>query len=223
MIAYVLENIRKYIEANLKRTEMNVDGWNTVKLGAIEKDGQEAPGVYITLIRIEEEAAAKRPMAFHRSETDAYYANPDVNLNLYILISSQLQDYCISLDQLSKVIGILNGIQDLRSLTPPSGEEDGKTTETPENKVDNVRRFMQTLSMEMQSLSAEQHNSLWQTLGGKMLPSVCYKVRMITISDETNRLAAALIGKGGIRLDGEVKIASPGTETAFRTKGSKES
>ena len=31
MIAYVLENIRKYIEANLKRTEMNVDGWNILK------------------------------------------------------------------------------------------------------------------------------------------------------------------------------------------------
>jgi hypothetical protein len=37
----------------------------------------------------------------------------------------------------------------------------------------------------MVSLNAEQINHLWAVLGGKYFPSVLYKVRMLTIEDDT--------------------------------------
>jgi hypothetical protein len=45
----------------------------------------------------------------------------------------------------------------------------------------------------LQSPTAEQWNSMWQTLGGKVVPSVLYKVRMITISAISSNKEAKLV------------------------------
>lgn len=133
----------------------------TVDIGPIEKEGQVEKNLLITLVRAEEETSVKKQTAFHRiSETSGYYANPDVCLNLYILISSHAS-YDIALRQINNTIYFLNSIY----------PDDASISEE-----------MRRLSIELQSPTAEQWNSLWQTLGGKVVPSVLYKVRMITIS-----------------------------------------
>ncbi|HNZ44274.1 MAG TPA: Pvc16 family protein, partial [Bacteroidales bacterium] len=43
---------------------------------------------------------------------------------------------------------------------------------------------LESLIVELFSLSLEQNNSLWQTLGNKMVPSVMYKVKMVSIQDD---------------------------------------
>ena len=47
----------------------------------------------------------------------------------------------------------------------------------------------------MVSMNSEQVNHLWATLGGKYLPSVLYKVRMLTIEDDTAGLQVETIGR----------------------------
>lgn len=132
----------------------------TVEIGPIEKDGQVEKNLLITLVRTEEETSVKKQTSFHRiSETSGYYANPDVCLNLYFLISSHAS-YDIALRQINNTVYFLNSIY----------RED-----------DSISDEMKALSIELQSPTAEQWNSLWQTLGGKVVPSVLYKVRMITI------------------------------------------
>lgn len=204
MIAYVLENIREYIEIHLQSAGQN--NWDHAWLGAIDRDGQESEGIYISLLRIEEETTTKKQTTFYRTDKNSgYYAHPEVNVNLYILISSYIQDYTTSLHQLSIVIQALNQVQE---LTAPHEAESVRETQEKalETKAEKVRKFMQTLSIEMLSLNAEQHNSLWQTLCGKMQPSVCYKVRMITINDKNNK-EAALVQK--VQLKGKLHV-SPG-------------
>jgi len=44
-------------------------------------------------------------------------------------------------------------------------------------------------------MNSEQVNHLWATLGGKYLPSVLYKVRMLTIEDDTAGLQVETIGR----------------------------
>lgn len=141
-----------------------------VKLGPIEKEGQIEEDLLITLVRIEEETSVKKQNAQLQTENNKrYYANPNVCLNLYILISSHAS-YEIALQQISETIAYLNSIYHGRnSLSEGKGEG-----EKPDIRDLN-------LSIELQSPTAEQWNSLWQTLGGKMVPSVLYKVRMITI------------------------------------------
>ena len=47
--------------------------------------------------------------------------------------------------------------------------------------------------MELYTMNFEQVNHLWSTLGGKYLPSVLYKMKMIVISDEANQVGGGLI------------------------------
>jgi hypothetical protein len=42
------------------------------------------------------------------------------------------------------------------------------------------------LSLDLFSLNFEQINHLWSTIGGKYFPSALYKVRLVTIEDQTN-------------------------------------
>ena len=156
-----LNTIKTYLEQRFIAAGCN---WQ-VKLGPIEKEGQTEEDLLITLLRVEEETSVKQPTAFHRtSDISGHYANPDVCLNLYILISSHAS-YEVALKQINDTIYYLNSIYH------------------EENLLDNdMMRSIIKLSIELQSPNAEQYNSLWQTLGGKVVPCVIYKVRMITIS-----------------------------------------
>jgi hypothetical protein len=42
-------------------------------------------------------------------------------------------------------------------------------------------RSIEKLTTELQSLSYEQLNQIWAFIGGKQLPSVIYKVRMVSL------------------------------------------
>lgn len=186
MIESTLDNIRKYLESKFE--EANRGDWK-VYLGGIDKNESMEGGLYITLLRIEEETSLKKQTSFHRvTEDEGYYANPDICVNLFVLVSSHAENYNTALMQISTTIGLLNNIYDF-------AEKDAKTIEEKEKNEMNNKVFesVKALSVEFQSLNAEQNNSMWQTLGCKVVPAVCYKIRMITISDEMNRVAVPLI------------------------------
>jgi hypothetical protein len=42
-------------------------------------------------------------------------------------------------------------------------------------------------------MNFEQVNHLWSTLGGKYLPSVLYKMKLVTIADQDNQIEGGLI------------------------------
>lgn len=156
-----LTTIKNYLKQKFGQQKYSL-GWE-VELGPIEKEGQVEKSLFITLVRSEEETSVKQPNAKLRvdpGDKKHYYVNPDVCLNLYILISSHAE-YGLALQQIHDTIYYLNSIY----------PDDASLSEE-----------MKRLSIELQSPTAEQWNSLWQTLGGKVVPSVLYKVRMITIS-----------------------------------------
>jgi hypothetical protein len=69
-----------------------------------------------------------------------------------------------------------------------------KNVFTPQNTLpDNGLTFdpsVEKVIVDMVSMNAEQVNHLWATLGGKYLPSVLYKMRTITIEDDTPGILA---------------------------------
>ena len=151
----ILTSIQNYLKNSLQTPEFN---HINVGLAPIKKDGQENDDeITITLLRIEEETSRKPQSVYHYVKEDDKLikkANPDVCLNLYILIVSHAQDYETALLEISKVIYWMNSFQSKDCI------------------------------VELQTLSAEQNNSLWQTLGVEIKPAVVYKVRMVTISSE---------------------------------------
>lgn len=168
----ILLILRDYLDNCFRKKENgNSDSCHVdVSLAPIEKEGQgEGEDIVITLLRVEEETSRKQqsPFRYAVDERDgkkkvvSKNVNPDVCLNLYVLITSHAQKYDTALAQISDVIYWMNNI----------------------NYKDNSNEISaNSLQVELQSLTSEQHNSMWQTLGGKMVPSVVYKVRMVTIT-----------------------------------------
>lgn len=167
MLKQTLEAIQSYLlEKMYPSSEYQLNG---IYLDAIQKDVSQKEGLCITLLHVEEETSRKQqsPFRYAMDERDgkkkvvSKNVNPDVCLNLYVLITSHAQDYGTSLAQISDVIYWMNNIN---------------------YRDDSNEISANGLHVELQSLTTEQHNSMWQTLGGKMVPSVVYKVRMVTIA-----------------------------------------
>jgi hypothetical protein len=93
--------------------------------------------------------------------------NPEMKINLYVMFAANLSIYSEALKYLSLIISffqVKNTFQyaELTDLDDIEG------------------RFI----FDLHSLGFEQQNHLWGTLGMKYIPSVMYKVSMISIHDD---------------------------------------
>jgi len=133
--------------------------------------------IVITLVNIEEESTLKNQPALKRPLIDnAVYRNPPVFLNLYVLFASNYSgnDYGLALRRLSYIIRFLQGKNSFASSSSVTG---GSLDLTEDDVVD--LKF----TMELYTLTFEQINHLWGSLGGRQMPSVMYKLRLVAISD----------------------------------------
>ena len=183
MLKSTLENIRQYLEKKIEKA-----GYSDikVKLDSITKDGDNS-GLYLSLLRIEEETSIK-PQTVYRyqdGKTAGKVTNPDVCLNLFVLVSAFTKDYGTGLQLISDVIYWINTID--HSVTEVSNPSDSNDT-SYKGKVPSVNE----LSIELQSLNMEQTNSLWQTIGTKIVPAVVYKIRMLRIAEPSSTNAQAV-------------------------------
>lgn len=171
MIRETLYSLKDYLEKKM-------GGNATVELDMLRKepDTQEHD-IIITLLHIEEETSRKSQSFYwpappsdgqsgSKTHADKVIKSPDVDLNLEILISSHASKYESALKQISSVISIMNSI---------------KTAPRPENMSDKTFAVIKSLNISLVNKTFEQHLSMWQTLGGSIVPSVVYKVRAITI------------------------------------------
>ena len=183
MLKSTLENIRQYLEKKIEKA-----GYSDikVKLDSISKDGDNS-GLYLSLLRIEEETSIK-PQTVFRYQNDRITGkatNPDICLNLFVLVSAFTKDYGTGLQLISDVIYWVNTID--HSVTEVSNPSDSNDN-SYKSKIPSVSE----LSIELQSLNMEQTNSLWQTIGTKIVPAVVYKIRMLRIAEPTSTNAQAV-------------------------------
>lgn len=122
---------------------------------------------FITLVNIEEDRISKSPENYIRQGSETIYKNPKIYLNLYVLFAVNLSSYTESLKRLSFIIQFF---QYQNVFTPLS---------SPDLPVG-----VEKLIMDLNTLSFQDMNNLWGILGSKYLPSVMYKMRMISISEE---------------------------------------
>ncbi|HRO45258.1 DUF4255 domain-containing protein [Agriterribacter sp.] len=136
--------------------------------------------IVFTLVNIEEESTLKNN-AFVKKEfaSVAQYENPPVFLNLYLLVtacnkSADNNSYTDALERLSLVIAFFQSKNSFSSGGSVSGGTPSFTNED---------LLQLTIRHEMYTLSFEQVNHLWGTLGGKQMPFVLYKLRLIAITE----------------------------------------
>jgi Pvc16 N-terminal domain len=154
------------------------DGNDEVVLGNISfADPYQSSGgvsdikdkVVLTLVNIEEEKTMRNLPKSVPSGTGYNYQNPPVILNLYVLFSanyhSNANSYGKCLVYISDVIAFF---QSKKVFT---------TTNTPALADKSIDRLI----FDLYTLSFEQMNHLWAVLGGKYMPSVLFKVRLLEV------------------------------------------
>lgn len=142
-----------------------------IKLSPVLNDKNETQkqenSLLMSLINIEEERVVKSQKATMEVNGNRIaYINPPIKLNLFVLISANFTTYESGLEYLSGVIKYFQSKSVFNHDNTPS-----------------LDSSIEKLIIELYSLSFEQQNHLWGALGAKYVPSVVYKVRMLTVQE----------------------------------------
>lgn len=150
-----------------------------------ENSGDFSNKVVITLVNTEEESTLKNSSNVVRTSAGVKYKEPPVYLNLYILVTAtlgqDLQDaYEFALYRLSLVIQFFQTRKSFTSQNSPFSTITGDANISEEDKE------QLKLNVELYTLTFEQINHLWGSLGGKQMPFAMYKIRLVKIQEDTS-------------------------------------
>jgi len=165
-LSFLLDQLNGYLGTRYESTEPHA-----VLSSLSNLDGTIPPGienkVVVSLVNIEREAAAVGSGAQMRPENGGYSRlSPPLTLNLYVLMSASFgNNYQEALKLLSAVLGYFQG----------------KPVFTAQNTEHPFPSGLERLTVEIVNLDMQGLNHLWGNIGGKYLPSVLYKVRMMTV------------------------------------------
>jgi hypothetical protein len=170
----MLESVLKFFSDEINaylQTQGGAPGTTPVKAsGIVGDDGKytiEDDHVAITIINLEEEAAAREQLP-HTTYQDGQTVTlePPLNLNLYLMFAARFTHY----DQAIKYMShILTFFQTRRVFT--------------REKYAAMNKSLSRLVVELQRVDYEQLNQIWAYIGAKHLPSVVYRVRMVTVQE----------------------------------------
>lgn len=166
-------------------------------IGLFETQNSEilADNIIMSVVNVEEESTLKNGVTFSRlPDGIARYNNRPVFLNLYVLFTANFpggvppnNNYIQSLQRLSRVIEFF---QSKNVFTPASA---AITLPPPLDDLTDPAIANLKLSMEIYTLTFEQINHLWGSLGGRQIPFVMYKVRLLMITGDATQREVPLI------------------------------
>lgn len=142
--------------------------------------------VVITLVNSEEESTLKNNGNTVRTINGYRYVEPAVFLNLYILVSAtlgkDLQDaYEFALHRLSSIVQFFQAKKSFTVKNSPF------TSISNDNNIPQEIKDQLRLNVELYTLTFEQINHLWGSLGGKQVPFAMYKIRLVKIQENTGQ------------------------------------
>ncbi len=143
--------------------------------------------VVLTLVNLDEESTLKNNQAHSVTPSGSIdYHNPPIYLNLYLLFSANYTNYATALIRQTQVMTFFQG----------------KNTFTLASSSGSPQTILATsdisLTLDLMSLSFEEVNHLWGSLGGKQFPSIVYRGRLVMVLDQR------LLDSGGIIEEVEV-------------------
>lgn len=143
--------------------------------------------IVITLVNIEEESALKNQSSVKRPFVkSAVYQNPPIYLNLYVLFTCNFSGdhYQLALRRLSYIIQF---VQSKNSFSAASSVA-ASTLDLSQVGVSDLE-----FTLELYTLTFEQINHLWGSLGGRQVPFVMFKMRLVAITDRSTVREVPLI------------------------------
>ncbi len=178
--SFIRDELGRYL---LSQNAVNIKG--DVLLGNIaflESQQNLSDKVVLSLVNIEEESALKNSRSYIKNVVNNTIesVSPTVHLNLYILFTATLSESDASIDEnyqkaLHRISGIIEFFQSKNVFTIQNSPG-FDTKDIQENQLSEIR-----LLPELYTLTFEQINHLWGSLGGKQSPFVMYKFRLVKI------------------------------------------
>jgi len=138
--------------------------------------------IVISLVNLEHETVMKS-MGNYITDGGKNFAKvaPSVKLNLYVLVSANYDssNYIESTKILSFIIGVLHTNPHFTKQTNPE-----------------MQSPIEKLTFEIFNLPINELSHIWSGIGAKYVPSIIYKVRMLTIQED--RIKKEIPGIGGL-------------------------
>ena len=152
-----------------------------------KKEELQVSNLAMTLVNIEEEQVLKNQNLYREtSQGTIAKTDPKIMVNLYVLISANFGDdefgYRESLKFISYVIAFFQSHRVFNSNTNPDLDSQ-----------------LEKLTVELYSLSFEQQNNLWSSLGAKLMTSVMYKIKLLAIYDDNIKMDAPPISEANLK------------------------
>lgn len=184
MIRTALEFIKKELETYFIEREQdpaNYSAGSVVDLQSIMlADGtlNINANSHITMMMVnaeEERREGKRPYYQPSDDKQFYKLNPPVELDICVLFAAHSNVYETALRDISNVAAFFqaNPVFD-QSRYPALNAAVNDPVAKPWQLIDR-------LSFNLHGLGFEQQNNMWGMIGSKYLPSLVYKIRMLTV------------------------------------------
>ena len=180
-LKFLADEINQYLlqKPNVVLNDMSLVMGNASRIFDTDQSNIEVSMInkgIISLVNVEEDRIAKQQENFTKTATGIIYKNPPVYLNLYVLFVMNHKSYSTALRWLSYIVQFFQYQNVFTPLTHPSLDE-----------------HIQKLAVDLYSQNFDQSNQLWNSLGGKYLPSVLYKIRQVTIDEDVTAKGGGVI------------------------------
>lgn len=176
-LEFILNDINQYLD-NKPLAQPNIEFTNFVgEEGCDITEGKVGFG----LINISEETTAKNlPHRIKQPNGQVKKINPEMRLNLHVLFAARRPKagYKEGLTDLSNVIAFFQGKKVFDRQNSPG-----------------LPQGISQLVFDMHSIALEDQSYLWGALTTNYLPSVIYKVRLVTIFDDVQLGASPQISQ----------------------------
>jgi hypothetical protein len=186
-----------YISTKINSAFFTPAGSPRVILGNIatlNDAGVAESNVLLSLINIEEEVLWRDPENYFKRDPSIVYKNPPMHFNTTIAFGAYLPNlnnlgtnYEGSIAKIQKVIGFFQRQNVFERTNFPD-----------------LPNGIEKLNFELVNLNLEQLHHLWSMLGGKYIPSVVYKMRMVAIDEALESAEAPWITQ--IIIDDKIKF-----------------
>jgi hypothetical protein len=173
VIASAMGLIARQLNEGLRRSLQTAED-PVVLSGLVDSDGGAAPQVTnklaIFLVNVERELSSRAPGRVDTSGSRIGLKPPPVNLNLLLMFAANFNsaNYAEALKFLAGTVAFFQARPVIDHRNSPELERD-----------------IERLVLELEPLSLTDLSNLWGILGGHYVPSVMYRVRMLTIDAES--------------------------------------
>lgn len=181
---FIRDEVQRYLISRSVVSEEQVILGN---IALLESQEVMADKLVISVVNIEEEATLKNGQNYLKNpiRNNIESIQPPVYINLYMLFSATLSSSDNNMDisyqgALSRISHVIEFFQSKKVFTLQNSPNFSPTS----METDEANYYELRLIPELYTLSFEQINHLWGSLGGKQSPFVLYKIRLVKIQGQ---------------------------------------